>query len=689
MKIRPTRYGIVFLILLLGMFAGSINYNNNLGYLLTFLLGGIALVSMAHTYRGIAGLRILSCTAEPVFAGEQASFEMVADVANLERCGIKFRLSNGSSAALKVAAGSSGRIKLQTPATSRGLLKPWPIQVYTEFPLGLFRVQSQLDPECGCTVYPRPVNGGVDLQAEGTAVGTDGGLNGPGADDFQGLKGYMPGDPLKRISWKASSRGRGLFTKDFNGHYGTCGYLDWYSIDGHNTEHKLSLLSHAVIDHHRRRLVYGLKLPGKSIAPGSGSMHRKRCLTALALMDSSRDRLLADENPRSGAALKFVPDKNLGPLVLALAIALGPHVFQLPIWVVLWCVICWCYLLAAARYNFPRPGKIMRLALTMGGIFLVMLNSGGSLDRFSSVALLWIMASIKPMEIRSYRDEMVTVFMVYFLAVSGLFFSSSLAAGLSVAASICTTTAVLIHLHHPGSGPGANLRLSARLFLKALPLALILFMFFPRIQGSIWGFRNETFATSGFSDRLAPGDVTDLVRDNAIAFRVKFENRIPEPEQLYWRGLVFLRFDGRAWHLNDHAIQIAQQINGRDSRDYTITLEPHNHHWLFALDLPYFSDSNIIILSDQTLISRWKVKRRIQYRLKSYTSYVTGPLRQWESAALKIPYNQNPLIAGNQPGRNAGRTHQIGEGRCKMFAVAFAGPKQKIIDGCFSQRRGI
>ena len=289
LKIRPTRYGIVFMILLLGMFAGSINYNNNLGFLLTFLLGGIALVSIAHTYRSIAGLRILSCSAEPVFAGEQASFELVAEVANLERCSINFRLSNGLLAALNASAGSSGRINLQTPAASRGLLKPWPMLVYTDFPLGLFRVQSRLNPECGCIVYPRPADGKVELQSEGTAVDTDGGPNGPGADDFQGLKGYVPGDPLQRISWKASSRGRGLFTKDFNGHYGTAGYLDWYSIEGHNTEHKLSLLSHAVIDLHRRGLVYGLKLPGKCIAPASGNMHRKRCLTALALMNSSRE----------------------------------------------------------------------------------------------------------------------------------------------------------------------------------------------------------------------------------------------------------------------------------------------------------------------------------------------------------------------------------------------------------------
>ena len=327
---------------------------------------------------------------------------------------------------------------------------------------------------------------------------------------------------------------------------------------------------------------------------------------------------------------------------MALVIALGPHAFRLPNWVVLWCVICWSYLLAAARYNLPGPGKILRLFLIIGGILGVLLTSGSGLDRYSSVALLWIMASIKPMEIRSYRDEMVTIFMVYFLAVSGLFFSSSLAVGLSIVLSICVTTAVLIHLHHPACRLRTKLGLSVKLMLKALPLALVLFIVFPRIQGSLWGIRSETAAVSGFSDRLAPGDVTSLVRNDAIAFRAKFENRIPGPEQLYWRGLVFLRFDGRAWYSSNKTPNIALPIKGQNSTEYTITLEPHNHHWLFALDLPYYPEAGTILRSDNTLVSRWRVRQRFQYQLKSYTSYTTGPIWEWESAALKIPYNRNP-----------------------------------------------
>lgn len=335
-------------------------------------------------------------------------------------------------------------------------------------------------------------------------------------------------------------------------------------------------------------------------------------------------------------------NKNIVPLLVALGIALVPHSPHLPLWVILWCSVAWGYLFLATKHHLPQPNKISRLILTTGGVFGVLLTSGVSLDRDSSLALLWIMASIKPMEIRTYRDKIVTVFMTYFLAVSCLFFSSSLAVGLYMPVSICITTAVLIHIHHPPGTLSDKLVLSANLMLKALPLTLILFVVFPRIQGSLWGMRGGTEAFSGFSDSLAPGNVTNLVRNSAIAFRVKFDHQIPESERLYWRGLVFWLFDGRAWHLGNNTLNTTLPIKGHNSMEYTITLEPHNHRWLFALDLPYDSGPNTIMQSDQTLLSRWKVRRRLQYRLKSYTSYTTGPLWERESAALQIPPNKNP-----------------------------------------------
>jgi transglutaminase-like putative cysteine protease len=334
--------------------------------------------------------------------------------------------------------------------------------------------------------------------------------------------------------------------------------------------------------------------------------------------------------------------KNMGPLIMALAIALVPHISRLPFWVVPWCMISWGYVLAAVKLDLPKPGKMVRLALTVAGILGVLLTPGGGLDQNSSLALLWIMASIKPMEIRTQRDEMVTIFMVFFLAVSCLFFSGTLVTAIYMIFSICITTAVLIHIHHPAGKPMDQLGLAAGLLLKAMPLALILFLVFPRIHGSLWGVRRPIQAYSGFSDRISPGTVTNLVRNEEVAFRVEFDGQIPAPEQRYWRGLVFWRFDGSAWHRSDSSIRISLPLEGKNSTAYTITLEPHDQRWLFALDMPYAFEQNAVMLSDHTLVSRWPVHQRLQYRLKSYTAYTTGPINQWEAGARQLPPDSNP-----------------------------------------------
>jgi transglutaminase-like putative cysteine protease len=335
-------------------------------------------------------------------------------------------------------------------------------------------------------------------------------------------------------------------------------------------------------------------------------------------------------------------DKHIAPLLAALTIALIPHIPRLSLWVTAWCFISWGYILAAIKYRFPRPGKITRLLLTIGGLLAVLLSSGFGLDRNSSIGLLWIMASIKPMEIRTYRDEMVTVFLTYFLAVACLFFSSSLSIGLYVIFSVCMTTAVLIHLHHPRGPLWHNLGVSAKLLLKALPLAVILFIAFPRVQGSLWGLRSPAEALSGFTDRLSPGSVSRLVRSNDIVFRAEFKDRIPAADHLYWRGLVFWQFDGQSWRRSNNTLNIELPIKGHNAIEYTVTLEPHHQKWLFALDLPDQSESNATILSDNTLNSHWTVRQRIRYRVKSLTSYNTGPLREWETFAVRVPLDTNP-----------------------------------------------
>lgn len=281
--IRPTRNGIIFLILVLAMFIGSLNYNNNLGFLLTFLLGSIALVSIADTYKSIAGISIGSSYAEPVFAGEKAVFELIASGSAASRGPIGFAFEGRPPEYHELIAHEDSRIQVTAHTTTRGIFQPGPLSVHSTYPLGLWRFGTCIDLNLEAIVYPQPQQGNVDMIDAKSAVGEDTNGSGSGSDDFMGLKNYAPGDPLQRISWRASSRGQGLFTKDFNGLFAAAPYLDWHSLKASDPEHKLSLLCHMVLKAHQNESTYGLRLPGQSVDPGNGYAHRNRCLRALAL----------------------------------------------------------------------------------------------------------------------------------------------------------------------------------------------------------------------------------------------------------------------------------------------------------------------------------------------------------------------------------------------------------------------
>lgn len=284
--IRPTRSGIVFLILVFAMFMGSLNYNNNLGFLLTFLLGSIALVSIADTYKSFAGITIGSSYAGPVFAGEKAVFELIASGGAATRGRIGFAFEGQPTAYHQLVAHEDRFVQVTARTAARGIFRPGPLSIHSVFPLGLWRVGTRIDLNLEVIVYPQPRQGNVNLINARTPDGEETSAGGRGSDDFRGLKNYVPGDPLQRVSWRASSRGQGLFTKDFNGLFDVAAYLDWHALNASDAEHKLSLLCHMILKAYQNEWTYGLRLPGQSIGPGNGRGHKLRCLRALALFQS-------------------------------------------------------------------------------------------------------------------------------------------------------------------------------------------------------------------------------------------------------------------------------------------------------------------------------------------------------------------------------------------------------------------
>jgi uncharacterized protein (DUF58 family) len=291
--ILPTRAGVAFALVLLLILAGSINYSLGLGVLLTFLLASFGVTAMLHTFRNLARLRVTPVRAKPVFAGQLAHFSVcLTNPAQSDRHAIQLSCGRGTPDIVDVPAAGSTIASTTMPATTRGLLRPERLTLYTRFPVGLYYAWAYVSFDTHCVVYPKPAVASPlpwRIATRGDAAGSS-----VGPDDFAGLRQYQPGDSPRHIAWKAVARQHGLLTKQFSGGSAAELWLSFESLPASlDLEGKLSTLTRWVLDAHAGGLAFGLKLPDTVIAIGSGERHRDRCLEALALHPADQPRAAA------------------------------------------------------------------------------------------------------------------------------------------------------------------------------------------------------------------------------------------------------------------------------------------------------------------------------------------------------------------------------------------------------------
>ena len=207
--ILPTRRGLGFACVLLLMLLGDINYNLSLGYVLTFLLGTTAAMTMLHAFRNMAQLEIRAGHNDAVFAGDDAYFTFYFhNNSKLSRYQLKLVDANGHDTLFDLPALQHTKILLAIPTERRGWLECGRLTLSTEFPLGMFYAWSYLHFDTRCLIYPRPA-APLPLPASTTQDGT-GKIASAGDEDFAGLRSYVAGDALQRIAWKALARVQGL-----------------------------------------------------------------------------------------------------------------------------------------------------------------------------------------------------------------------------------------------------------------------------------------------------------------------------------------------------------------------------------------------------------------------------------------------------------------------------------------------
>lgn len=353
-------------------------------------------------------------------------------------------------------------------------------------------------------------------------------------------------------------------------------------------------------------------------------------------------------------------DKSDTLLLLASAVlVLAPHAAHLPLWVSLLCgaTLAWRAWITLRGRRMPRAVILLPVAVAaMAGI---QFNYETLLGKDAGVAMLVLLVAFKMLEMHARRDLFVVVFLCFFLVLTNFFYAQGIGTALLMVVSVFMLLATQLSFQFTGAVPPLRTRLamSARTLAFALPIAVVMFVVFPRIHGPLWTMPGASGgASSGLSDQMAPGQMSNLALSGETAFRTRFFGRPPEKAQLYWRGPVFDFFDGLTWSRG------ASQASGRDlhlavggdALDYEVTLEPSQSRWVFALEmpgeLPKVPGHELRISPQFELTASSPIAERVRYRASSYTNYALQGSAALDDAQrwLLLPYGFNPraLAAG-------------------------------------------
>ncbi|MCP4042370.1 MAG: DUF3488 domain-containing transglutaminase family protein [Gammaproteobacteria bacterium] len=350
---------------------------------------------------------------------------------------------------------------------------------------------------------------------------------------------------------------------------------------------------------------------------------------------------MASENPQ----IWILTPERMTWLAGCLVLVVLPHGQRIPAWVLLAFCLFASWRLVNLYLATPLPSRLLRLLFQILVLIGVYIHYGTIMGRQAGVALLIALTGLKLLETQTLRDGFVVILLGYFLVVTNFLFSQSIPTGIFMFLVVILMTNALIRLINRDISPRTSLSLAAGLLIQSLPLMLVLFLFFPRISGPLWGLPKDAHsAVTGLSDSMIPGNISNLSQSDAVAFRVKFDGPAPPTPTRYWRGPVLWDTDGNRWsagRFRGEPPPIAFTSGGGIS--YTVTLEPHFKRWLFFLEMPTEIPAIGAVQHDFTVTSKRAVRERTRYRGASATGYSLTSISDTQlRRALDLPVGSHP-----------------------------------------------
>lgn len=328
-----------------------------------------------------------------------------------------------------------------------------------------------------------------------------------------------------------------------------------------------------------------------------------------------------------------IPRPALFWIVGCQALLVAPHALRLPVWVLLLYGAAFVWRLQMARGRWPLPPRTLKVAMILAVSAGIGRAYGSMVGLEPTVALLLAAFALKLVESVRRQDAYVLIFLGFFICITEFLFTQDLAVTLYMGAVVWLLVTALIAVHREPTGALdlRPLRLAGTMLLQAVPLMLVLFFLFPRL-GPLWSvpLKSHT-ATTGMSDTLRAGDVSNLARSSEVAFRVLFTGAVPAMPELYWRGLVMSVLEQDTWRgLRYFEMPPTQRRAAEPEQigralDYQVLMAPTQQNWLYALRHAEPLGRGIMALPDFRLYSPVPVESELSYRVRSWPD---APLQQ-------------------------------------------------------------
>jgi transglutaminase-like putative cysteine protease len=336
-------------------------------------------------------------------------------------------------------------------------------------------------------------------------------------------------------------------------------------------------------------------------------------------------------------------------LLLSIGLIALPHVEHIPPLLSVFFNLLLAWRFIAVWKTHWLPNKAVLFLLTLTSIALLYVHHQGILGRDAGTSLFITALGLKLLEIRTLRDVYLSVFLAFIVAATQFLYLQNIFMAAYILAVSCVLVATLICANSPKPQPAAALKTSAGIVLQALPLAVAMFIFFPRVEAPRWMmFQDKHKARLGLNDILEPGSISELGLSGELAFRVKFQGSVPPPEQRYWRGPVFTHTDGKRWteSKNDTFLRHLDtpRFQGTPYR-YTLLMEPQDKKWVFALDMAADFPDMLSRNAFYQLLTSKDPETRAEYAIVSYPRYNTGYITKTEYRDnLQLPGKPSPRI---------------------------------------------